>query len=308
MTQDLRDDWDASTSVGVTATEAAAARAVAGRRHTPLVNDPYAEPLVRAVGVDFLTELLDHDGEGEPEFALPHMVDWVAARTRFFDDYIIAAQQADIRQFVIVGAGLDTRAYRLPWSPLTTLFEIDQPGVIEFKNDTMTRLKAAPSTDRRLVAVDLRHDWVSLLLKSGFDRSQPTAWCAEGLLPYLDREGQDKLLDNISAFSAANSWFAADTVDDMRLLAEQIAGVRELRPGVQLDTSANDRDGRCASRDVASRLRGHGWGSLCFAAQQLFTAYEVPLPTAAEQLYQRIAFVTAFTGATCEPIEIPWGI
>jgi methyltransferase (TIGR00027 family) len=215
------DTWDLATSVGATATMVAAARAIATKADNPLINDRFAEPLVRAVGVDFLTKLaagelaaadVDDDESG---WKLEHMPIAMAVRTRFFDAFFGDATQAGIRQAVILASGLDARAYRLDWPAGMTVFEVDQPEVIAFKTTTLTDLGAEPTTDRRTVAIDLRHDWPAALIEAGFDKNQPTAWIAEGLLGYLPPEAQDRLLDNISALSADASRLATEAIPDM---------------------------------------------------------------------------------------------
>jgi methyltransferase (TIGR00027 family) len=215
------DTWDLATSVGATATMVAAARAIASKADNPLINDRFAEPLVRAVGVDFLTRLAtgeldaaDVDDEEAP-WKLEHMPVAMAVRTRFFDSFFLDATQAGIRQAVILASGLDARAYRLEWPAGMTVFEVDQPQVIAFKTTTLADLGAEPTADRRAVAVDLRNDWPAALIEAGFDKSQPTAWIAEGLLGYLPPEAQDRLLDNISALSADGSRLATEAIPDM---------------------------------------------------------------------------------------------
>lgn len=137
MTRTDNDTWDLASSVGATATMIATARALASRAENPLINDPFAEPLVRAVGIDLFTRLAS--GELRLEDIGDHatggrwMIDNIAIRTKFYDDFFGDATTAGIRQVVILAAGLDTRAYRLPWPPGTVVYEIDQPAVIKFK-------------------------------------------------------------------------------------------------------------------------------------------------------------------------------
>jgi methyltransferase (TIGR00027 family) len=215
------DTWDLATSVGATATMVAAARAVATKADNPLIDDRFAEPLVRAVGVDFLTRWATGDlaaadvDEQDSNWKLEHMPAAMAARTRFFDAFFLEATQAGIRQAVILASGLDARAYRLAWPAGMTVFEVDQPQVIAFKTETLAELGAAPTADRRPVAIDLRNDWPAALVEAGFDHTQPTAWIAEGLLGYLPPEAQDRLLDNISALSADGSRLATEAIPDM---------------------------------------------------------------------------------------------
>ena len=130
------------------------------------------------------------------------MTDNMAVRTKFFDEFFIDATTSGIKQAVILASGLDARAYRLPWPDGTTVYEIDQPQVIEFKSRTLAELGAQPTAYRRTVAVDLRDDWPAALQAAGFDPGQPSAWSAEGLLGYLPPDAQDRLLDTITELSA----------------------------------------------------------------------------------------------------------
>ncbi|SPM32827.1 O-Methyltransferase involved in polyketide biosynthesis [Mycobacterium rhizamassiliense] len=216
------DTWDLASSVGVTATMVAAARAIATRADRPIIDDPFAEPLVKAVGVDLLSRLasgeLDpaelndvHDGAAGSAGAMSRMADNMAVRTKFFDEFFTDATNAGIKQVVILASGLDSRAYRLDWPAGTVVYEVDQPQVIEFKTRTLSDLGAAPTADRRVVAIDLRDDWPTALRTAGFDPSQPAAWSAEGLLGYLPPEAQDRLLDTITALSAPGSRLATES-------------------------------------------------------------------------------------------------
>ena len=130
------------------------------------------------------------------------MCEQIAVRTRFFDDFFAEATAAGIRQAVILASGLDTRAYRMTGRTGTVVFEIDQPEVIGFKTSMLADFGAARG-HRRTVTIDLRDDWPKALRENGFDPAQPTAWIAEGLLIYLPPDAQDRLLDNITALSAA---------------------------------------------------------------------------------------------------------
>src|ERR1700733_16250149 len=140
MKRRMDDTWDLATSVGATATMVAAARAAASLRQGSIINDPFAEPLVRATGVDFFARL----ARGELDFAnvggevgTGWMPDVFAVRAKFFDDFFAAAGVKGIRQAVIVASGLDARAYRLPWPADMIVYEVDQPEVIEFKSATL---------------------------------------------------------------------------------------------------------------------------------------------------------------------------
>src|SRR5882672_8757312 len=213
MARTSNDSWDLASSVGATATMVAAARALASKEADPLIQDPYAERLVRAVGIDFFIKLVDgviSTSDIDDGGAAQLMTGMMAVRTRFFDDFFIDATEAGVRQAVILASGLDSRAYRLTWPDGTVVYEIDQPQVIEAKTATMADIGATPTAERRAVAVDLREDWPEALRRSGFDTSQPTAWSAEGLLVYLPPEAQDRLFDEITKLSAPGSQLATE--------------------------------------------------------------------------------------------------
>ena len=266
------DTWDLATSVGATATMVAAARAIATNADNPLIEDRFAEPLVRAVGVDFFTRWISGDlvvadvDDHESGWKLEHMPAAMAARTRFFDSFFHAATEAGIRQAVILASGLDARAYRLGWPADMTVFEVDQPQVIEFKATTLAKLGAAPQAELRTVAVDLRNDWPKALAEAGFDKSQPTAWIAEGLFGYLPPEAQDRLLDNITVLSADGSRLACEAIPDMsevdtekaqEMMSRATAKWRE--HGFDLEFGELGYQGE--RNDVANYLDNLGWRS-----------------------------------------------
>jgi methyltransferase (TIGR00027 family) len=281
------DTWDLATSVGATATMVAAARAVATKADNPIIDDQFAEPLVRAVGVDFLTRWASGDlnaadvDADDATWKLQQMPDAMAARTRFFDAFFAEATKSGIRQAVILASGLDARAYRLDWPTGTIVFEVDQPEVIAFKTQTLADLGASPTTDRRTVAIDLRNDWPAALIEAGFDRTQPTAWIAEGLLGYLPPEAQDRLLDNIAAFSADGSRLATEAIPDMPEVDQDKA--RELMQQATDQWRAHGFDlnfeelGYQGDRnDVAEYLNGLGWHSSGQPMSQLLAEHGLP--------------------------------
>lgn len=266
------DTWDLATSVGATATMVAAARAIATNADNPLIDDRFAEPLVRAVGVDFFTRWVSGDlvaadvDDHESGWKLEHMPVAMAARTRFFDSFFQAATQAGIRQAVILASGLDARAYRLAWPADMTVFEIDQPQVIEFKAATLAQLGAAPQAELCTVAVDLRNDWPKALVEAGFDKSQPTAWIAEGLFGYLPPEAQDRLLDNITALSADGSRLACEAIPDMSEVDTEKAQEMMQRATAKwrehgFDLEFGELGYQGERNDVAAYLDNLGWQS-----------------------------------------------
>lgn len=210
------DTWDITTSVGSTALFVAAARALEAAKTNPVAVDAFAAVFCRAVGGEWAA-LLDGSAS-DHRLATPwgeRFVDFQAARTRFFDDYVSAAAAAGIRQIVLLAAGLDSRAYRLRWPAHTVVFELDQPRVLEFKRQVLADYGAAPRATRVEVPVDLRGDWPRALRDAGFDPAEPSAWIAEGLLVYLPAAAQDELFAGIAALSSPGSQVAVEEATPM---------------------------------------------------------------------------------------------
>ena len=285
MTRTDDDSWDLASSVGVTATMVAAGRAMASKAETPLINDPYAEPLVRAVGVDFFVKMLDGDVDlslipnASPD-RTQAIADGMGVRTKYFDDYLLAAVATGVRQVVILASGLDSRAYRLDWPSETVVYEIDQPQVIEFKTTTLAGLGAEPTATRRTVPIDLRADWPAALRDAGLDADAPTAWLAEGLLIYLPSEAQDRLFDNITALSAPGSTVATEYVPglkdlDAERVREQTAQLRQ--HGLDIDMPSLAYTGERSH--VVDYLRGKAWDVTGTSRTDLFVSNGLQLPS-----------------------------
>lgn len=220
------DSWDITTSVGSTALFVAASRALEARKPDPLAVDPFAEVFCRAVGGEWADVL---DGTA-PDHMLrtafgAQFVNFQGARTRFFDDYFGDVIAAGVHQIVVLAAGLDSRAYRLPWQDGTVVYELDQPRVLEFKRQALAAHGDTPTAARREVAVDLRDDWPAALTAAGFDPARPSAWIAEGLLIYLPAAAQDALFAGIDALAAPGSWVAVEEAAPMP--ADAFAAKRE---------------------------------------------------------------------------------
>lgn len=205
------DSWDITTSVGQTALFVAASRALEARKPEPLAVDRYAEEFCRAAGGMWAAALDGTDPEHplRTEFG-EHFVNFQGARTKYFDDYFRRVAQAGVRQIVLLAAGLDSRAYRLPWADGTVVYELDQPRVLQFKRDVVASLGEAPTAERREIAIDLRDDWPRALRANGFDPARPSAWIAEGLLIYLPATAQEQLFAGIDGLAAPGSFVAVE--------------------------------------------------------------------------------------------------
>ncbi|BBY22390.1 class I SAM-dependent methyltransferase [Mycobacterium stomatepiae] len=284
MARSDNDTWDLATSVGATATMVAAGRARATKDE--LIDDRFAEPLVRAVGVDFFTRWAnaeidgaDVDEPGAP-WGMQRMTDLLAARTRYIDAFFADAQAdgeaAGIRQVVILASGLDARGYRLDWAPGTTVFEIDQPEVIAFKTTTIEALGAKPTAEIRAVAVDLRHDWPSALKQAGFDTGRPAAWAAEGLLGFLPPDAQDRLLDSITALSADGSRLVAEVFLNTGCNQHALDGASQRWREKGLDVVLDDLGFPGERNDAATYLRDRGWHPISTPLNELLADNGLP--------------------------------
>src|SRR5262245_32086174 len=212
---------------------------------------------------------------------MQRMTDLLTARTRYFDNFLAKAISADVRQVVILASGLDARAYRIAWPTGTVVFEIDQPEVLAFKAATLAELNARPTADVRTVPIDLRQDWPAALREAGFDPTMPCAWTAEGLLPFLPAEAQDRLLDNITELSADGS-----------RLASEIAGTSRAGDGDQfwdslklvtkrwrehgLDIELGELGYSEEREDVAGYLDTRGWQSVQTSLHKLLSDAGLP--------------------------------
>jgi methyltransferase (TIGR00027 family) len=271
------DTWDLATSVGVTATMVASARAAATRQTNPIINDPFAEPLVRAAGVDLFARLASGDLEFS-DIGSGWVVDYFAVRARFFDGFFPEALADGIRQAVILASGLDSRAYRLHWPAGVVVYEIDQPAVIAFKSATLSDLGAAPAAELRTVGADLRQDWPAALREAGFDAAAPTAWMLEGLMiGYLPGDAQNQMLDHVTSLSAPGSQLVADHLprgsESIGALLQNVAATWR-QHGLDADFAglmySHDRN------DAEKHLQTCGWTTTSRSFTDLLAAAGVP--------------------------------
>ncbi|MGO9508640.1 MAG: class I SAM-dependent methyltransferase [Mycobacterium sp.] len=266
------DTWDIKTSVGSTAVMVAAARAVETDQPDALIRDPYAKLLVTNANAGVLWEaMLDpavaakvEELDAETAAIVRHMRGYQAVRTNFFDTYFADAVAAGIRQVVILASGLDSRAYRLDWPAGTTVYEIDQPQVLDYKSTTLADNGVTPSAERRVVPIDLRQDWPAALRAEGFDPATRTAWLAEGLLMYLPGDAQDRLFSLVGELSPAGSRIAAETAashaderrEQMRQRFQKVAEEIGLEQTIDVGELMYRDENRA---DVAEWLNQHGW-------------------------------------------------
>ncbi|MFC8409447.1 class I SAM-dependent methyltransferase [Arthrobacter sp. NPDC057259] len=171
----------------------AAARAQESTRPDRLFDDPWASALA---------------GEaGKAALATAPYNPFLPVRTRYFDDLILASA-TDCPQVVLLGAGLDTRAFRLPLPATSVLYEVDYPEAFDGKDSVLGRSPAA--CGRRTVAADLAGPWFPSLRAAGFDPALRTIWVAEGLFYYLTAAAAEALIRSTAEASSPGSSLIAD--------------------------------------------------------------------------------------------------
>ncbi|MCU1697297.1 MAG: methyltransferase [Mycobacterium sp.] len=289
------DTWDISESVGATALGVAAGRAAETNSDDPLIVDPYAQLFLEAAGegiwnVYMNDELPAELAEVDPRLTerLEAMKGYIASRTKFFDEFFLAAAAAGVRQSVILAAGLDARAWRLAWPDGSVVYEIDQPKVLAFKTETLESHGATPIARYVSVAIDLRQDWPAALQQAGFDPGLPTAWSAEGLLPYLPAEAQDLLFERIQGLSAPGTRIAVEAFNNDFFSAEALARREEQMEQYRAAAAKMGREDMAQSgsllyeeerTEVVEWLRAHGWATTAVTADELMAGNERSVPS-----------------------------
>ena len=313
MARTDNDTWEITESVGATALGVAAARAAETESENPLISDPFARVFLNAAGdgmwnwfaaPDLPAEIAESEPDLKPR--MQGMVDYMAARTSFFDQFFLDAARSGVHQVVILAAGLDSRAWRLPWPDGPdgiTVYELDQPRVLEFKSSTLRESGAQPTCKLVHVPVDLRHDWPAALQEAGFDTSAPSAWSAEGLLPFLPAVAQELLFERVHALSTSGSRIAVEapgpdfldenarakqreTMQRIRDLMAKLEPERDI-PDVQDLWYLEERE------DVDTWLGRHGWDVTVTPAEQLMAHYDRRPPQGIEDAAPKTLFVAA---------------
>ncbi|WP_225727414.1 MULTISPECIES: SAM-dependent methyltransferase [unclassified Nocardia] len=240
-------DGVAMTAVGV-----AVIRARESERPDRLYDDPLAREFVEAARAGFAETEGGVDRWSRIEAVADAFYTGRSVAVRLVDDAVRAGIESGCRQVVLIGAGLDTRAFRMPLPAGTRWFEIDLPELFAFKEPVLAAAGAVPGCVRAVIAQDLRGDWAKPLREQGFRPDEPTQWVDEGAIPYLLHEDALRVVTTITELSAPGSRFgvARLKVDPnqphYRELAELVGGDPEWTPH-GLGPGAEDW------------LREHGW-------------------------------------------------
>ncbi len=191
----------------------AAARARESARPDGLFVDALAGALAGEAGQRMLAEF--EAGAQSPSTEPSDGTVYLAIRTRFFDDRLLAGAASGVRQFVILAAGMDTRALRLAWPAGTRVFEVERTDVLDYKESVLASLGATSRAERILVRQDLREDFGAALELAGFARGEPAFFLIEGLFPYLPNETEaSRLLAAVAMLAAPGSSIACDLIGE----------------------------------------------------------------------------------------------
>jgi methyltransferase (TIGR00027 family) len=271
---------DPLPGLGLTAILVAGARATESARPDRLFDDTFARAFVEAASAasPAVAEALAR-GPADDEVNQAR-IDSIAVRTRFCDDYLLGATRSGCRQVVLLAAGLDARAFRLPWPAGVRLWEVDMPEVFAFKEQVLAHCGATPLCERTVVTADLRVDWLHTLADAGFNPDQPTAWLIEGLLMYLDEAERDFLLDRVGRVSSAGSRLALDHragfFSPPRITSsDDTSGDRAAARFAALEAAAPSDPSLTAPKEW---LSGHGWRAKVAEPATLFARHGRPLP------------------------------
>jgi methyltransferase (TIGR00027 family) len=277
MTRTDDDSWDITESVGATALGVAWSRAEESSSSCPLFTDPYAK-----LFIDTAKASGWQPPNGVFRERIRRISGYAASRTKWFDEFFIAAGANGVVQSVILASGLDSRAWRLPWLDDSVVFEIDQPKVLAFKTDTLRANGVDPAARYVPVPIDLRQDWPKALRDAGFDSSEPTAWSAEGLLPYLPADAQDLLFERIHDLSARGSRLAVESFGAGFFDSDYLASRREQMQKLREEAGVTDTDDPFDVQDlwyveersdVSDWLREHCWTVTATDSADLMVRY-----------------------------------
>jgi len=189
-----------------TARWTAAVRARESERADCLFSDPFAPLLAGETGLHWI------------EARKPESYVSIAIRTRYFDDFLqgVAVEQGT-RQFIFVGAGMDSRAFRIEWPEECVVFELDKPELLREKQRLLEAAAAEPMCRRRTVSADLASNWKATLLDSGYRIDVPSCWLFEGILFYLPVQTVRSLLLSAIQLATRGSFVAFDIMNGAML-------------------------------------------------------------------------------------------
>jgi methyltransferase (TIGR00027 family) len=259
------------SGVWATAVGVARVRALETERENALFRDPLAQAFATAGGLWPSSPPPDDEAARRRRLAVSFSI---VIRTKFLDDLLQQASASGVRQVVLLGAGMDSRAFRMDWPEGTRLFEVDTAAPLDFKASVLRQERAVARCERITVAMDLREDWPGALAAAGHDPAVPTAWIAEGLLIYLPEDAVQSLLERVGALSAAGS--------RMGLTLGSRGAVERFRRDAAPGSAASMWVWEMPE-DPVGWLDGLGWDAETFTLRERAEAYGRPVLTPSQQ-------------------------
>ncbi|MFD9488355.1 class I SAM-dependent methyltransferase [Streptomyces sp. NPDC059991] len=269
------------SGVWATAVGVARVRALESERENALFRDPLAQAFATAGGLGPSSPPLPDEAAHLRRLAVSYSI---VIRTKFLDDLLQQACASGVRQVVLLGAGMDSRAFRMDWPKGTRLFEVDTAAPLDFKSSVLRQERAVARCERITVAVDLREDWPAALAAAGHDPAVPTVWIAEGLLIYLPEDAVELLLARISAQSAPGS--------RMGLTLSPRGVIERFRADAAPGSAASMWLSEMPD-DPVDWLAGHGWKATSHTLRERAAAYGRPITTPPQHEEQSGGLISA---------------
>ena len=179
-----------------------------------VINDPYADKFMMGAG---LMKLMGHKlNVWLAEKLAPGFHEHIISRTRFIDDLIEKSAKEGVEQYVILGAGYDSRAHRLELPSSLRIFEVDQPEVQDRKRSKLPT-ELPNSENVTYVAVDFAHQSLTeRLLNAGYDKTKSTVFTLEGVTQYITKEALNSTMNEMATLSQnASSIFVFSFVNEL---------------------------------------------------------------------------------------------
>jgi methyltransferase (TIGR00027 family) len=240
----------AKAGIAATALFVAAVRARENERSNPLFRDQLSSLLAGSEGLAWLAASETNPGSNYHRDSFPYL----EVRTRYFDDWALGAvRECEARQLVLLGAGMDTRAFRLPWPEGFQFWEIDTPELFALKEARLQSAGVRLDCDRLVVEADLTsRGWVDSLIDGGFKKNLPTVWLAEGLFQYLKAADVGQILDGAATLSSSSSQLGAEIIsaESLKRVSNRERLRRRKERGTPWVFGTDDPEGL---------FRSHGW-------------------------------------------------
>jgi methyltransferase (TIGR00027 family) len=175
------------------------------QRSDPLINGPFAHLFFASEAEEKLQEILQR---------WPFFAEYIMVRDKFFDNHLtVFCQEEGVRQVVLLGAGNDMRASRLPFLKEVRVFEVDLPDQMALKKSVLQKAGSRlPEQVAYVGASVIEPGFMQLLMQAGFNPAERSAFIIEGLIYYLRPAGVDHLFEELSSLPSLGNLFLIDHI------------------------------------------------------------------------------------------------